>query len=94
MSFSPLRGRANTPFDTTGSRATPAKATALPAADPYDVLILGGRVIDGTGNAWFLGDVALKDGRIARITPAGLLNGASGERANRREGAGRLPGVH
>lgn len=34
------------------------------AAD-YDVLIRNARVIDGSGNAWFRADVAIKDGRIA-----------------------------
>ena len=33
-------------------------------------------MIDGTGNAWFHGDVALKDGRIARVAPAGFLKDA------------------
>ncbi len=37
------------------------------------MLILGGRVIDGTGNGWFKGDVAITAGRIARITPQGML---------------------
>ncbi|WP_235963365.1 N-acyl-D-amino-acid deacylase family protein [Tautonia rosea] len=41
----------------------------------YDVIIHNGRVIDGTGNAWFYGDVGLKGDRIARITPAGMLDG-------------------
>lgn len=43
---------------------------------PYDVVIANGRVVDGTGSAWFLGDVALRGDRIARITPAGLLRDA------------------
>jgi dihydroorotase/N-acyl-D-amino-acid deacylase len=38
---------------------------------------LGGRVIDGTGNAWFHGDVAFGGERIVRIAPAGFLSGAS-----------------
>ena len=42
----------------------------------YDLIIENGRVVDGTGSAWFYGDVAVKDGRIARITPGGLLRGA------------------
>ncbi|WP_152050059.1 N-acyl-D-amino-acid deacylase family protein [Tautonia marina] len=42
---------------------------------PYDVILQNGRVIDGTGNAWFYGDVGLKGDRIARITPAGMLDG-------------------
>ncbi len=33
----------------------------------YDVLIRGGHVIDGTGNPWFAGDVAIKNGRIAAV---------------------------
>jgi N-acyl-D-amino-acid deacylase len=33
----------------------------------FDLLVTGGRVIDGTGNPWFKADVALKDGRVAEI---------------------------
>ncbi|HEY3741216.1 MAG TPA: M15 family metallopeptidase [Bryobacteraceae bacterium] len=45
-------------------------------AQTYDLIISGGRIIDGSGNAWFYGDVAVKGDRIARITPAGLLKDA------------------
>jgi N-acyl-D-aspartate/D-glutamate deacylase len=31
------------------------------------VLIRGGRIIDGTGNPWFSGDVAIKNGRIVTV---------------------------
>ncbi len=34
---------------------------------PYDLLITNARVVDGSGNPWFRGDVAIKDGRIARV---------------------------
>lgn len=56
-----------------------ARAAVVERPDPalYDALILGGRVIDGTGNAWFHGDVALKSGRIVKISPAGLLKDAT-----------------
>ena len=37
------------------------------------MIIEGGRIVDGTGNPWFSGDVAIAGDRIARITPAGLL---------------------
>jgi N-acyl-D-amino-acid deacylase len=74
--FSAPSGRAEPPPERSGPQLTSANAAVLPAG-PYDVLILGGRVIDGTGNAWFHGDVALKGGRIARITPAGLLKDAA-----------------
>ncbi|MFX1518364.1 MAG: amidohydrolase family protein [Promethearchaeota archaeon] len=32
-----------------------------------DILIKNGRIINGTGNPWFKGDVAIQDGRIAKI---------------------------
>lgn len=41
---------------------------ALPAtAQRYDLLIQGGKVMDGTGNPWFEADVAIQDGRIAAV---------------------------
>ncbi|HEX5172394.1 MAG TPA: D-aminoacylase [Cyclobacteriaceae bacterium] len=33
----------------------------------YDLLILNGRIVDGTGNSWYRGDVAVKDGKIVKI---------------------------
>src|SRR5262249_43191102 len=41
------------------------RAASAPAE--FDLIISGGRVIDGTGNPWFKADVAVKDGRIAEI---------------------------
>lgn len=38
-----------------------------PTAAEYDIVIRGGRVLDGAGNPWVSADVAIKDGRIARI---------------------------
>lgn len=46
-------------------------------AQTYDLVISNGRVVDGTGNAWFYGDIAVKGDRIARITPAGHLKAAA-----------------
>jgi len=37
----------------------------------YDVVIANGKVINGTGNPWFKADVAVKDGRIAKIGKLG-----------------------
>jgi len=58
--------------------------TVEPAATPpledllrtYDVVITGGRIVDGSGNPWYRGDVAIRGDRIARITPPGGLDGA------------------
>jgi dihydroorotase/N-acyl-D-amino-acid deacylase len=36
-------------------------------APPFDVLITGGRIVDGTGAPWFKGDVAIAGDRIAAI---------------------------
>lgn len=40
---------------------------------PYDLILAGGRVFDGTGNPWFTADVGIRGGRIAAI---GGLDGA------------------
>lgn len=32
-----------------------------------DILITNGRILDGTGNSWFRGDVAVKDGKIIAV---------------------------
>jgi len=39
----------------------------------FDVVLENGRVIDGTGAGWFLGDVGITGDRIARIGAAGSL---------------------
>jgi len=33
----------------------------------YDVLLAGGKIVDGTGNSWFYGDVGIKDGKIVAV---------------------------
>jgi N-acyl-D-amino-acid deacylase len=51
--------------------AAPQQAQLEPPAPQkspaYDLVITNGRIVDGTGNPWFRADVAVKDGRIARI---------------------------
>ncbi|MBT4693768.1 MAG: D-aminoacylase [Planctomycetaceae bacterium] len=47
-------------------------STSLPGAEKplspnCDILIQNGRIIDGSGNPWFLSDVAIKNGRITAI---------------------------
>ncbi|HEY1752013.1 MAG TPA: amidohydrolase family protein [Caulobacteraceae bacterium] len=46
-----------------------AGAGGLGAArgETYDLVIRGGRVLDGEGNPWIAADIAIKDGRFARI---------------------------
>jgi hypothetical protein len=38
-------------------RPPPEVPTPATEGGPYDVIIEAGRVVDGTGNAWFYGDV-------------------------------------
>lgn len=45
---------------------------SLCAQDSADLLIINGRILDGTGNSWFRGDVAVRKGKIWRI---GALRG-------------------
>jgi N-acyl-D-amino-acid deacylase len=41
----------------------------------FDVVLSGGRIVDGCGNPWFYGDVGIREGRIAHIGPPGTLTG-------------------
>src|SRR5215212_5290200 len=59
------------------SACTPKQAQGPVAGGGYDVVIQNARVIDGTGDAWFNGDVAIQGDRIARVTRAGLLRDAA-----------------
>jgi N-acyl-D-amino-acid deacylase len=34
---------------------------------PYDLVLRGGRIVDGSGNPWYLADVGIRDGRVAAI---------------------------
>lgn len=33
----------------------------------YDLVIRGGRIVDGTGNPWYYGDIAVRDGKIVTV---------------------------
>jgi N-acyl-D-aspartate/D-glutamate deacylase len=48
-------------------------AAVLPDDPRYDVVIRHGKIVDGTGNPWYHGDVAIRDRRIVamgRVPPA------------------------
>ena len=42
----------------------------------YQIVLANGKIVDGCGNPWFWGDLAIQDGRIARIGRPGRLTGA------------------
>lgn len=43
---------------------------------PYDVVITNGRIVDGTGNPFYYGDVGIRGDRIATVAPKGALASA------------------
>ncbi len=39
-----------------------------------DILITGAKIIDGTGNPWFYGDIVISGDRIEKIAPPGTID--------------------
>lgn len=66
-------------------------ATSL-AAQSYDLVIGGAKIVDGTGSPWFRGDLAVSGGKIVKMTPAGLLKNASAKRRIAAEALVLAPG--
>jgi len=56
---------------------------------PFDVVILHGHIIDGTGSPWYAGDVGIRDGHIAAI---GNLAGAPAKQTIDARGMVVAPG--
>ncbi|HJR62684.1 MAG TPA: amidohydrolase family protein [Gemmatimonadaceae bacterium] len=50
-----------------GALAATSSAQDSTTSRPYDIVIRNGRVLDGAGNPWILADVAIRDGRFAKI---------------------------
>jgi N-acyl-D-amino-acid deacylase len=53
-----------------GAAPAAAPAGVTDAARPpetYDVILRGGRIVDGSGNPWFTGDLAIRGDRIAAV---------------------------
>ena len=46
---------------------TASDLKAQTEGERFDLLIRGGRILDGSGNPWFLGDVAVRGGRIVAV---------------------------
>src|ERR1700692_1267460 len=43
----------------------PAAVTLAQDGPPYDLVLRNGKIVDGTGNPWFHGDLAIKGDKIA-----------------------------
>lgn len=73
-------------------RAPVASITPASPVSGYDVVITNGRIVDGTGNVWFWGDVGVRGDRIVRVTPRGLLSAAAATRRIDARGLVVTPG--
>jgi N-acyl-D-amino-acid deacylase len=61
---------------------------AAPAEEIFDIVIIDGRIVDGTGAPWFHGDIGIRGDRIVRIAPRGMLRDATAE--DRIDAAGHV----
>jgi N-acyl-D-aspartate/D-glutamate deacylase len=66
-----------------------ARSQLNSSAKPFDVLITGGRVIDGSGNPWFVADIGIRDGYVAEV---GALAGRPARRTINARGSVVTPG--
>lgn len=57
--------------------------------DPYDLLILGGKILDGTANPWCYADIGIKGDKIVAV---GQLRGSAASRLIEAEGLTITPG--
>src|SRR5262245_45598587 len=62
---------------------------AAGASPTYDLLITHGRIIDGSGNPWYSGDIAVQGDRIVAI---GKLEGATAKKVIDASGLVVAPG--
>ncbi len=66
-----------------------ARADDVPAPTPYDLVIRNAKIVDGTGNPWFRGDVAVRGERIVAV---GVVPPAASKRTIDARGHVLAPG--
>src|SRR5690348_16376657 len=84
-----IAGEALGEIASAGYDASLASASAPEATTQYDVLIRNGRIINGSGNPWVSGDIAVRGDRIVAI---GKLEGAQAKRVIDASGLVVSPG--
>src|ERR1051325_7705583 len=65
--LTPSRARSTTLLSMRVLFAVLAFCASFARAQDYDILIRNGRIVDGTGDPAFVGDVAIQGGRIAAL---------------------------
>src|SRR5258708_21956408 len=68
---------------------TPQLLAAQSSVPTFDLVIINGHIIDGTGSPWYSGDVGMRDGRIAVM---GNLSAAARKRTVDAKGRVVAPG--
>lgn len=63
--------------------------SSLLAQQPYDLVLRGGKVVDGTGSPWYFADVGIQGGKIAKI---GRIEASQAKRAIDATGLVVAPG--
>jgi len=51
--------------------------TTIIQSQDFDLLLTGGKIVDGSGNSWFYGDVGIKNGKVAAV---GILSQSTASR--------------
>lgn len=67
----------------------PLEAQTKTGLQPFDLVIVHGHIVDGTGSPWYSGDVGIRDGKIAAI---GNLSGAPAKQTIDARGQVVAPG--
>jgi hypothetical protein len=84
-----LQATACEPLERIAVAVYDASATLQAHRDEYDVIIKNGSIVDGSGNPWMSGDIAIRGDRVAAI---GRLNGADAKRVIDAKGLVISPG--
>src|ERR1700748_3424118 len=64
----------------------------MPSSVHYDIVIRGALLVDGSGTPGRAGDLAVQNGAIARIEPAGTIPAAQGRTVIEAKGQALAPG--
>ncbi len=62
------------------------------AGDSYSLVVTHAKIVDGTGNPWFYGDVGVRGDRIVRVAPDGALADARADQRIDAKGQVLAPG--